>query len=292
MHTLKLTLAYDGSEFCGWQFQPGRRSVQQTLQDVLTKIAGHPVTLVASGRTDAAVHALAQVVSFETSRELTTDIWLRAINAELHRDLAALAVEEAPPGFNARRDAKRKQYRYVLHDGRIRDVFSRNYAWHVFRRLGAEAMHRAAQPLVGKHDFRSFQTAGADRVSTVRTVFELTVERQAEGRGARDEGREVCGTGKRSPPVQHAVHIEIPPVGRSAAPSHSQLPVPGVIHVEIVADGFLYNMVRNLVGTLVEVGRGKRPESWPAQALAARDRRAAAPTAPPQGLFLVHVEYD
>jgi tRNA pseudouridine38-40 synthase len=263
MRTLKLTLAYDGTDFAGWQVQPGRRTVQQTLEAVLTKIAGHAVKVVASGRTDAGVHALAQVASFQTSSELPADIWLRAINAELHRDLAALAVEEAPPGFNARRDAKRKQYRYVLHDGRIRDAFSRNYAWHCFRRLDAAAMHRAAQPLVGKHDFRSFQTAGADRVRTVRTVFELTVERLA-GQG----------------------------VGRSAAPSHSQLPLPGVIHIEITADGFLYNMVRNIVGTLVEVGRGKRPESWPTEVLAASDRRAAAPTAPPQGLFLVRVEYD
>ena len=263
MRTLKLTLAYDGTDFAGWQVQPGRRTVQQTIEDVLTKIAGHPVKVVASGRTDAAVHALAQVASFHTSSELLPEIWLRAINAELHRNLAALAVEEAPAGFNARRDAKRKQYRYVLHDGRIRDVFARNYAWHAFRGLDAAAMHRAAQPLIGKHDFRSFQTAGSRRKTTVRTVFGLTVERRA-GHG----------------------------VGRSATPSHGQLPVPGVIRIDITADGFLYNMVRNIVGTLVEVGRGKRPESWPAEVLAACDRRAAAPTAPPQGLFLVSVEYD
>ena len=271
MRTLKLTLAYDGTDFAGWQVQPGRRTVQQTIEDVLTKIAGHSVKVVASGRTDAAVHALAQVASFQTSSELSSEIWLRAINAELHRDLAALAVEEVPAGFNARRDAKRKRYRYVLHDGRIRDVFSRNYAWHAFRRLDAEAMHRAAQPLIGKHDFRSFQTAGSRRTTTVRTVFGLTVERLDESGQwlvASGQKGEAGGTGKRS------------------------LPVPGVIQIDITADGFLYNMVRNIVGTLVEVGRGKRPEPWPAEVLAALDRRAAAPTAPPQGLFLVRVEYD
>lgn len=270
MRTLKLILAYDGTDFAGWQVQPRRRTVQQTIEDVLTKIAGHPVKVVASGRTDAAVHALAQVVSFQTSSELPAEIWLRAINAELHRDLAALAVEEAPAGFNARRDAKRKQYRFVLHDGRIRDVFSRNYAWHAFRCLDAEAMHRAAQPLIGKHDFRSFQTAGSRRTTTVRTVFDLSVARMESGQWpvVSGQGPEAWAADKRS------------------------LPTPGAIQIDITADGFLYNMVRNIVGTLVEVGRGKRPESWPAEVLAALDRRAAAPTAPPQGLFLVSVEYD
>ena len=262
MRTLKLTLAYDGTDFAGWQVQPGRRTVQQTLEDVLTKIAGHPVKVVASGRTDAAVHALAQVVSFQTSSELPADIWLRAINAELHRDLAALKVDEATPGFNARRDAKRKQYRYVLQDGRIRDAFSRNYVWHCFRQLDAEAMHRAAQPLVGKHDFRSFQTAGSRRKTTVRTVFDLTAERLA-GQGV--------GRGARSVPQSTAT------AGRDSHRNHRRR--------VLVQHGAQH------CGDAGGCRPRKQTESWPAEVLAARDRRAAAPTAPPQGLFLV-VEYD
>jgi tRNA pseudouridine38-40 synthase len=143
----------------------------------------------------------------------------------------------------------RKLYRYVIHDGPIRDVFRRPYCWHyTWGRLDAEAMHRAAQALSGTHDFRSFQTSGDQRQDSVRTVFTLSVQR---GRGEQQD----CVT------------------------------------LEIEGDGFLYNMVRTIVGTLVEVGRGARPEGWPAEALRAANRSAAGPTAPPQGLFLVQVEY-
>jgi tRNA pseudouridine38-40 synthase len=135
-------------------------------------------------------------------------------------------------------------------------VFSRRYAWHLYRRLDADAMHRAAEALVGRHDFSSFETSGSERVSTIRTVIALTVARQRRGRAGESE------TG------------------------------PGEIRFEITADGFLYNMMRNIVGTLVEVGRGQREQSWPAAVLATKDRRAAGPTAPPQGLFLVRVEYE
>jgi tRNA pseudouridine38-40 synthase len=138
----------------------------------------------------------------------------------------------------------------VIHDGPVRDVFARLYCWHYRHgRLDAPAMAHAARALLGTHDFRSFQTAGAERNSTVRTVSELTVRR---GRGAN---------------------------------SHQ-------ITTEIEADGFLYNMVRAIVGTLVEVGRGAQDEGWPAEVLRASDRAAAGPTAPPQGLFLVRVDYD
>ncbi|HEV2973306.1 MAG TPA: tRNA pseudouridine(38-40) synthase TruA [Pirellulales bacterium] len=256
MRTLKLTIAYDGTDFLGWQFQPGRRTVQQTLQDVLGKITGETISVVASGRTDSGVHALGQAVSFETGSRLSDDVLARALNAELPDDMAVIAVERAPYDFHVIRDAARKRYRYVLQDGLVADVFSRRYAWHVFRPLDAGVMHRAAQALVGRHDFSSFETSGSERTTTVRTVFELTVARQAIQSGWR---------------------------GGAGADE---------IHIEVAADGFLYNMVRNIVGTLVEVGRGVRDETWPAAVLAARDRRAAGPTAPPQGLFLVSVEFE
>jgi tRNA pseudouridine38-40 synthase len=257
MRTLKLTLAYDGTDFAGWQFQPGQRTVQQTLHDALSQITGEKISAVASGRTDAGVHALGQVVGFTTNSHLSPDVFLRALNAELPRDLVVLSAVEAPGGFDPIRHAVRKRYRYFLQDGPVADVFSRRYAWHVFRRLDVAAMQRAAESLVGRHDFTSFETGGSERVTTTRTVFELSVTLQPTRSAALDcvgDGRE--------------------------------------IQVEVVADGFLYNMVRNIVGTLVEVGRGAREEVWPAAVLAACDRRAAGPTAPPHGLFLVKVEYE
>jgi tRNA pseudouridine38-40 synthase len=257
MRTLKLTVAYDGTDFAGWQFQPGQRTVQQTLQDALAQITGEKSSAVASGRTDAGVHALGQVVGFSTNSHLSAEVFQRALNAELPRDLVVLSAEEAPLGFDPIRHAIRKQYRYMIQDGPIADVFSRRYAWHVFRRLDVAAMQRAAAPLTGRHDFSSFETAGSQRITTTRTVYELSVARQP----VRSPAGATCGDRTE-------------------------------IEVEVAADGFLYNMVRNIVGTLVEIGRGARDEAWPAGVLAACDRRAAGQTAPPQGLFLVSVDYE
>lgn len=248
MRVLKLTLAYDGTNYAGWQTQPDRVTLQETLERALRRVIHEDVRVVASGRTDAGVHALAQVVGFQTATALAPDVLLRALNSELPDDMAVVEVVDAPADFHAIASAQRKRYRYVLEDGPIRDVFTRGYCWRLYQPLDAESMQRAAQSLVGTHDFVSFQTAGSERKSTVRTVFELSVAR-GQGRGGYQ------------------------------------------ISVEIEADGFLYNMVRTIVGTLVEVGLHKRDEAWPAEVLAACDRRAAGRTAPAQGLFLVHVTY-
>jgi tRNA pseudouridine38-40 synthase len=256
MRTFKLTLAYDGTNYSGWQSQPGRVTVQDTLERVLAKITAETIRVVASGRTDAGVHALGQVVSFQSETELAPGVLQKALNAELPQDVAALGVEEAPADFHAIASARRKRYRYVIFDGPVRDVFGRHYAWHVHGRLDAESMHRSAQSLVGRHDFSSFETAGSARETSVRTVFEVVVQRGQRGtpgaRTAEDEDR---------------------------------------IIAEIEADGFLYNMVRAIVGTLVEVGQHKRDEAWPGEVLKACDRRAAGRTAPPEGLFLLRVDY-
>jgi tRNA pseudouridine38-40 synthase len=249
MRTFKLTLAYDGTAYAGWQLQPSQASVQGALEHALQQITREPIRVSASGRTDAGVHALGQVVSFRSTTRLTPEVLLKALNAELPRDVAALSLCEAASGFHATRDAVRKRYRYQLDDGPVRDVFARAYAWQLRERVDAEAMHRAAQALVGTHDFASFQTHGSPRQSSVRTIYELGLQR---GQGSQSNR----------------------------------------ITLEIAGDGFLYNMVRTIVGTLIEVGRGVRGEGWPALALAARDRRAAGQTAPPQGLFLVRVDYQ
>ncbi len=249
MRTLKLTLAYDGTNYAGWQVQPGCRTVQGTLEAAIEKITGQRVRVLASGRTDAGVHALEQVVGFRSKSQLSTRVLRRALSAELPRDIAVLDVAEAPEDFHAIRDARRKRYRYVIHDGSVRTVFQRQQCWQYNRgRLNAEAMDRAAKALLGKHDFSSFQSSGAERESSIRTIFEIGVER---GRGDQHDW----------------------------------------VTLEVEADGFLYNMVRAIVGTLVDVGRGAQSETWPAEVLLAADRSAAGPTAPPQGLFLVRVDY-
>jgi tRNA pseudouridine38-40 synthase len=250
MRTIKLILAYDGTAYAGWQRQRGRRTVQGTLEAAIEKVTGQQTSVLASGRTDAGVHALAQVVGFQTDSRLTVDVLCRAIQAGLPRDIAVLEATEVHAGFHPTHDAVRKRYRYVIHDGPVREVFRRHYCWqYTYGRLDAVAMQRAAEALVGTHDFSSFETSGAPRRTSVRTVFEIAIER---GRGEEQD----------------------------------------LVTLEIEADGFLYNMVRAIVGTLVDVGRGAKPECWPREVLRAADRRAAGRTAPPQGLFLVHVDYD
>lgn len=279
MPTLKLTLAYDGTDFAGWQVQPGLRTVQGALEDAIAQIAGQPVRVAGASRTDAGVHALGQVATFSVETRLSAEVLARALNAKLPQDVAVLAAEEAPEGFHPTRDATRKRYCYAIHDGPVRDVFCRRYAWQVFDRLDAEAMHRAAQALVGKHDFVSFQSAGSPREDTVRTIFELAVERGRAGQGG-------------PPGDPHNLHLAGGLARRiPAETSHGGAGQGDLITVEVEGDGFLYNMVRAIVGTLADVGRGKRPETWPADVLAARNRAAAGRTAPPEGLFLMWVRY-
>ncbi len=290
MRTFKLTLAYDGTAYAGWQRQFSRPSVQETLEKALEKITGERVRALASGRTDAGVHALGQVVSVRTNSSLPPEALCRALNANLPPDIAVLDAALVPNDFHPIRDARRKRYRYVIHDGPTRDVFLRRYAWHfACGRLDADAMRRAARPLLGTHDFRSFESSGAERKTSVRTVFELSVERGRAG------GRE-SGIGDSEFEMQRpatAVAGEDSAKQGRAGPPHvfPHAEREEYVVLEIEADGFLYNMVRSIVGTLVEVGRGARPESWPGEVLVQKDRRAAGPTAPPQGLFLVRVEY-
>lgn len=247
MRCFHLTVAYDGTEFSGWQWQPERRTVQGALEEAIHRVTGERLRVVGSGRTDAGVHAYGQAVSFTSSTRLEPDVLLRAMNANLPHDVRVVQATEASADFCALRNSTGKRYRYLIHNAPIPDVFSRNRTWFVYDPLDVDAMGAAAQKLVGYHDFKTYETAGSPRLSTCRTIRELTVARDA---------------------------------GRSA---------PDRIVIEVEADGFLYNMVRNLVGTLVQVGRGKESVDWPAEILAARDRRLAGPTAPPQGLYMLNV---
>jgi len=253
MRNLKLTLAYDGTDFCGWQIQPDARTVQGELERALAATTGEAIRTVASGRTDAGVHALGQVVSFRTGVDWPIESFRRALATHLPEDMAVVAAEDAPPDFHAIRSAKRKRYRYLIHDGRIADVHRRRFAWHCRERLDERLMRMGAEALVGTHDFASFQTTGAPRESTVRTIYEVSIQRGS--------GEDWLG------------------------------PIERLVSIEVEADGFLYNMMRSIAGTLAHVGRGKYAPAWVGEVLAARDRTQAGPTAPACGLFLVSVTY-
>ncbi len=248
MRNFKLTLAYDGTNYCGWQVQTGRITLQETLENALAKIIGQPVRITASGRTDAGVHALGQVVGFASETHLQPEVLQKALNGTLPLDVAVIDAQVAPAGFHATHDAKRKTYRYTIDDGPVRDVFARHYAWQHRSPLDVETMRRAAVALVGTHDFSSFESQGSPRENSIRTVYSLSIERKPDPAGSR-------------------------------------------IICEITGNGFLYNMVRAIVGTLVDVGRGAQGEAWPGEVLAARHRSAAGQTAPAHGLCLVRVEY-
>lgn len=252
---LKLTIAYDGTRLVGWQRQAEGESVQGLLEQALARFEGAPVTVHGAGRTDAGVHALGQVGTAEvTSRHDTASIH-RGLNASLPPDVRVVSVDEAPAGFHARFSARSKTYRYVLNNSAFANPFERAFAWHVPEPLDVGAMREAAAALIGRHDFAVFQSAGTDVSSTVRTITRSEV---ADRTGSAAAG---------------------------AGPT-------GVIVYDVSGDGFLRHMVRAIVGTLVEIGRGRREPGSMAALLASGRRAQAGPTAPARGLFLVRVDYD
>jgi tRNA pseudouridine38-40 synthase len=246
VRNLALTIAYDGTDFAGWQTQPGFRTVQETLESAIAEFtAVERVHLNASGRTDAGVHAVGQVANFHTAANYSLDVVVRAINARMPPDIAITEAKDMPQVFDANKDAKRKLYRYVIFDGLVMSPFLRRYSVQAKHQLDVASMRRASECLVGRHDFHSFETDWPNRQSSVRTITHLSVNRACE-----------------------------------------------YIWIDVEADGFLYNMVRSIAGTLMDVGRGHIPETRVSEVLHAEDRRLAGPTAPPHGLFLMRVTYE
>jgi tRNA pseudouridine38-40 synthase len=245
MRTLKLTIAYDGTRFVGWQRQSEGESIQGLLEDALAKFEGAPVTVHGAGRTDAGVHALAQVASVRMTCHHDVATLTRALNAHLPEDVRVISVEDVAADFHARFSARSKTYRYRIRNTPVADPFERAFVWHIPERLDVAAMKEAAAAVVGTHDFAAFQSAGGDSNGSVRTV-------------SRSE------------------------IGDTA----------GLVTYEIAGDGFLRHMVRALIGTLVDIGRGWRSPSSMASLLRGSTRGDAGPTAPPQGLFLVRVDYN
>ena len=245
MRTLKITLAYDGTRFVGWQRQADGESIQGLLEDALAKFEGGPVTAHGAGRTDAGVHAVGQVASARVAFTHDPGTLTRALNAHLPPEIRVLAVEDADERFHARFSATSKTYRYQIRNTQVGDPFDRLFVWHLPEPLSLEVMTRAAARLVGTHDFLAFRSVGSEIATSVRTV-------------TRSEWRHRAG----------------------------------LLTYEICGDGFLRHMVRAIVGTLVEIGRGwRQPEDIEAL-LTGGTRAQAGATAPPHGLFLVSVDYD
>ena len=241
----RLTVEYDGGGYVGWQRQDNGASIQQSIEEAVFRFCGETVRVYGAGRTDAGVHALGQVAHVDIERETPADTVRDALNAYLREEpIAILDAAAAPDDFDARRSARERVYLYRIANRRPHPAVDRGRVWHVTIPLDSDAMHAAAQRLVGTHDFTSFRASECQARSPVKTLDELTVERVA-----------------------------------------------GEIHVHARARSFLHHQVRNIVGTLERVGAGKWSAADVSEALGARDRAAAGPTAPPEGLYLVSVGY-
>lgn len=254
MKNVLLTIAYDGTSFSGWQRQPGQRTVQGELESVLSQLCGREIKINGTSRTDAGVHALGQRASFQAEFGIPVERIAQAANNLLSAgrgrsgvgDVRILEAREVDPEFHARFSSHGKRYVYRIRNGAQPDLFRRNFCYQIRERLDEAAMRRAADSIVGEHDFRCFMAAGGQEMeTTVRTVYDLSVTR---------EGDEVS--------------------------------------LSIAGNGFLYNMVRIITGTLAEVGLGKRRPEELKRIIESQDRRNAGHTAPPQGLYLMEVFYE
>mgnify|MGYP005851134553 CR=1 FL=1 len=241
-----LLIEYDGGGFHGWQRQDGLPTVQQAIEDAAAPLnGGEPALTIVAGRTDAGVHAEGQVAEITVAADLAPERLREALNFHTRPlPLAIRAAAVAPEGWSPRFSALCRQYRYRILNRAARPALDAGRVWHIQRRLDVEAMHRAAQTLLGKHDFSAYRAASCQAKDALRTLDRLDVSRFGE-------------------------------------------------EVVIVAEArsFLHHQVRNLVGTLAEVGLGKRPDTWPRRVLDGRDRTRAGQTAPPEGLCFVRVEY-
>ncbi|MBM7606464.1 tRNA pseudouridine38-40 synthase [Metabacillus crassostreae] len=243
---VKCTVSYDGSQFYGYQVQPNKRTVQSEIEDALTKLhKGEKIKIFASGRTDAGVHAVGQVFHFETKLRIPEDRWPFALNSLLPEDIVIKSAAYVAPEFHARFDVVKKEYRYIINQDKIQDVFKRKYCFHYPYELDLQSIKKACDLLSGTHDFTSFCVAKTEVEDKVRTLYSIEVIKEDTN-----------------------------------------------IIFRFIGNGFLYNMVRILVGTLLEIGQGiKSVEDIPA-IFKGRDRRLSGKTVPGHGLYLWKVYYD
>ncbi len=242
---IKLTLSYDGTAFCGWQKQKNGVSVQQTIEDAIFALTGERVTVTASGRTDAGVHAKGQVAHFDTDSDIPPDKFYKALNTFLPDPVKAMGSERVADNFNARKSAKRKTYEYSLYISDTEEPLKERYAARIYGDIDLEKMRSAANLIEGEHDFKAFSATGSAVKTTVRTVYGISVEKTGEE-----------------------------------------------IKIKVCGNGFLYNMVRIIAGTLVAAGKGEISEAEILKALNAGDRNLLGKTLPAKGLCLLKVEYE
>lgn len=242
---IALGIEYDGSGYFGWQRQREVVGVQQRLEEAISKVANHPIEVVCAGRTDAGVHATGQVVHFDCAETRSPRAWTMGVNSNLPKDIAVRWAQPVPEDFSARFSALGRRYRYIICNQPLRPAILGAGVSHYHQQLNAQAMHDAAQVLVGEHDFSSFRAAQCQSNSPFRNVTQVSVNRYED-----------------------------------------------FIVVDISANAFVHHMVRNIVGALLEVGKGETDKAWLADLLDKRNRTLAPATAKAHGLYLVQVEYE
>ncbi len=252
MKRIKLTVAYDGTEYSGWQIQPNAPTIEAELDAAIEQLTGEVLHVTGASRTDAGVHALGNVAVFDTNSTIPGDRWAYAINRYLPPQISVLDSREVNPDFHPRHCNTRKTYEYKVLNTKFPIPQLRNYAWYVPGQLDIDLMRKAAEVLVGEHDYKSFCCVRTQAESTVRTVYSIELE-ESPAPSATNEGR--------------------------------------IITMRITGNGFLYNMVRIITGTLVQAGKGLITSENVKEMLEKCDRTAAGQTAPPQGLTLVNIEY-
>ncbi|KPK45761.1 MAG: hypothetical protein AMK74_02455 [Nitrospira bacterium SM23_35] len=255
MRKIRLLLEYDGSAYKGWQVQKDAVTIQGILEEKVFRLTGEESPVIGASRTDAGVHAFGQVATFRTASHLDAGTIRRALNALLPQDIRVLAAEEVHDAFHPRDDALRKRYFYIIVNQRVSSAFLFKYAWIVPQMLDISIMEEASHVLIGKHDFLAFMGTGSDMKNTVREVCSLGVEK-----------------------LDRVLFMGVALEGT-------------FIKITAEANGFLRHMVRNIVGTLVEIGRGRMPSKKMREILESRDRKNAGQTSPSNGLFLERIDY-
>lgn len=245
MRNIKLTIEYDGKDFNGWQKQPNKLNIQGEIERAIENITGEKVDLIASGRTDAGVHAIGQVANFKTNSNIDINKIPIAINSQVKNSIRIQNAEEVEENFHSRFNCKKKTYRYVIDNSKYGSAIYRNLTYHIPIKLDVEKMKKAIKYFEGEHDFKAFKSSGTSSKSSIRIIYSANII--VEGQN---------------------------------------------IAIDLTGNGFLYNMVRIISGTLVDVGLGKiDPEDIP-NIIKSQDRSKAGKTLPPHGLMLINVEYD
>ena len=255
MRQIKLTLQYDGSGYSGWQVQDNQSTIQGLLEDAVFKVTGERMRITGASRTDAGVHAFAQVAAFKTGSSLAPQVFIRALNAKIPQDIRVINAEESSSDFHPRYSAKNKRYSYLISRAGDYSVFLRRYSWQMNYQLNSDSMREAADHLAGTHDFSSFRASGCGSKNPVRTIFKIEVS-------------------------------ELPSIDFMSFNFNVPL-----IKISMQANSFLRHMVRNIVGMLVEIGRGRHPASQMKEVLSLKDRSFSGPAAPANGLFLEEINY-